>query len=39
MAEILKVAAVIVLSSLVLLGSATLIQLIEQMLHEPRPGA
>lgn len=36
MADLIKVIAVIVTSTLVLLGSGTLIQLVEQLIRDPR---
>jgi len=38
MDQLLKVIIVMVTSSLLLLGTGTLIQLIEQLVHDPGPG-
>jgi len=38
MGELLKVLAVLLTGSLLLLGAGTLIQVIEQLLHRPQPG-
>jgi hypothetical protein len=38
MDELAKVIVVMVTSSLLLLGTGTLIQLIEQLVHDPGPG-
>lgn len=38
MNELAKVIVVMVTSSLLLLGTGTLIQLIEQLVHDPGPG-
>jgi|GEM_PF-6107961 len=39
MDELLKVLAVLIASSLLLLGTGTLIQVVEQLFHRPQPGA